>query len=72
MHHSVSTRTIRRRLQQSGMSSRYPLLHLPLTGNHMRLRHQCCDEQRTWATEWNDVVFTDESHFCLQHHVGRI
>ncbi|GFV91199.1 putative DD41D transposase [Trichonephila clavipes] len=25
-----------------------------------------------WAPEWNEVVFTDESHICLQHHDGRI
>ncbi|GFU71995.1 transposable element Tcb1 transposase [Trichonephila clavipes] len=25
-----------------------------------------------WAAEWNEVVFTDESHICLQHHDGRI
>ncbi|GFX70304.1 transposable element Tcb1 transposase [Trichonephila clavipes] len=30
MHHSVSTRTIRHRLQQTGMSVRYPLLRLTL------------------------------------------
>lgn len=71
-HHSVSARTIRRRLQQSGMSARRPLLRLPLTGNHRRLRRQWCDERRTWTTEWNDIVFTDESRFCLQHHDGRI
>ncbi|GFU21082.1 uncharacterized protein TNCV_4741621 [Trichonephila clavipes] len=33
-HHSVSARTIRRRLQQSGLSARRPLLGLPLTQNH--------------------------------------
>ncbi|GFX79749.1 uncharacterized protein TNCV_2746681 [Trichonephila clavipes] len=38
--HSVSTRTIRRRLQHSGVSARRSLLRLPLTGNHMRLPHQ--------------------------------
>ncbi|GFX39680.1 transposable element Tcb1 transposase [Trichonephila clavipes] len=37
-HHSVSARTIRRRLQQSGLSARSPLLDLPLTQNHRRLR----------------------------------
>ncbi|GFW86096.1 transposable element Tcb1 transposase [Trichonephila clavipes] len=31
---SVSTRTIRRHLQQSGMSVRCPLLRIPVTGNH--------------------------------------
>ncbi|GFV95576.1 transposable element Tcb1 transposase [Trichonephila clavipes] len=71
-HHSVSARTIRRRLQQSGLSTRRPLLGLPLTQNHRRLRRQWCDERRMWAAEWNEVVFTDESRICLQHHDGRI
>ncbi|GFV98207.1 HTH_38 domain-containing protein [Trichonephila clavipes] len=39
-HHSVSERTIRRRLQQSGLSARRPLLGLPMTQNHRRLRRQ--------------------------------
>ncbi|GFU08300.1 transposable element Tcb1 transposase [Trichonephila clavipes] len=34
MHLSVSARTIRRRLQQSGLSARHPLIGLPLTQNH--------------------------------------
>ncbi|GFU87477.1 transposable element Tcb1 transposase [Trichonephila clavipes] len=145
-HHSVSARTIRRRLQQSGLSARRPLLGLPLTQNHRRLPtrgllatdhvilnhgqvtwttpelapplltttphqqedvsaldrfnvHRCPTRQvfsgtglelvtrqatvrylyhsataavRMWATEWNEVVFTDESRICLQHHDGRI
>ncbi|GFY14098.1 transposable element Tc1 transposase [Trichonephila clavipes] len=71
-HHSVSARTIRRRLQQSGLSARRPLLGLPLTQNHKRLRRQWCNERRMWAAEWNEVVFTDESRICLQHHDGRI
>ncbi|GFV25072.1 transposable element Tcb1 transposase [Trichonephila clavipes] len=49
-----------------------PLLGLPLTQNHRRLRHQWCDERRMWEAEWNEVVFTDESRICLQHHDGRI
>ncbi|GFT16756.1 transposable element Tc1 transposase [Trichonephila clavipes] len=72
MHHSVSARTNRRRLQQSGLSARRPLLGLPLTQNHRRLRRQLCDERRMWVAEWNEVVFTDESRICLQHHDGRI
>ncbi|GFU19493.1 transposable element Tcb1 transposase [Trichonephila clavipes] len=71
-HHSVSARTIRRRLQQSGLFARRPLLGLPLTQNHRRLRHQWCDERRMWVADWNEVVFTDESRVCLQHHDGRI
>ncbi|GFW57009.1 transposable element Tcb1 transposase [Trichonephila clavipes] len=71
-HHSVSARTIRRRLQQSGMSARCPLLGLPLTQNHKRLLRQWCNKRRMWVAEWNEVVFTDESRICLQHHDGRI
>ncbi|GFV60184.1 transposable element Tcb1 transposase [Trichonephila clavipes] len=69
-HHSVYARNIRCRLQQSGLSARRPLLNLPLTQYHRRLRHQWCDERRMWAAEWNEVVFTDESRICLQHHDG--
>ncbi|GFT36433.1 transposable element Tcb1 transposase [Trichonephila clavipes] len=43
---SLSARTIRRRLQQSGLSGRRSLLSLPLTQNHRRLRQQWCDERR--------------------------
>ncbi|GFS72191.1 transposable element Tcb1 transposase [Trichonephila clavipes] len=63
-HHSVSAHTIRRRLQQSGLSARRPLLGLPLKQNHRRLRRQWCDERRIWVAEWNEVVFTDESRLC--------
>ncbi|GFV09739.1 transposable element Tcb1 transposase [Trichonephila clavipes] len=71
-HHSVSARTIRRHLQQSGLSARRPLLGLLLTQNHRRLHRQWCDERRMWVAEWKEVVFTDESRICLQHHDGRI
>ncbi|GFU41846.1 transposable element Tcb1 transposase [Trichonephila clavipes] len=50
-HHSVSALTIRRRLEQSGMSARRPLLGLPLTQKHRCLRHQWCDERRMWVAE---------------------
>ncbi|GFW40083.1 transposable element Tcb1 transposase [Trichonephila clavipes] len=69
---SLSARTVRRRLQQSGLSARRPLLGLPLTQNHRRLRRQWCNERRMWVAERNEVVFTDESRICLQHYDGRI
>ncbi|GFX04123.1 transposable element Tcb1 transposase [Trichonephila clavipes] len=50
-HHSVSARTIRRRLQQSGLSTRRPSLGLPFTQNHRCLHRQWCDERRMWAAE---------------------
>ncbi|KFM59900.1 Transposable element Tcb1 transposase, partial [Stegodyphus mimosarum] len=66
-HHPVSARTIRRRLQKSGLSARRPL-----TQNHRRLCRQWRDERKICTAEWNESVFTDESRFCLQHHYGWI
>ncbi|GFS74332.1 transposable element Tcb1 transposase [Trichonephila clavipes] len=71
-HHSVSPCTIRSRLHQSGLSVRRPLLGLSLTKNYRRLRRQWREERRMWVAEWNEVVLTDESRICLQHHDGRI
>ncbi|GFU20512.1 transposable element Tcb1 transposase [Trichonephila clavipes] len=68
-HDSVSARTIRRHLQQSGLFARRPVLGLPLTQNHRRLCRQWCNERWMWAAEWNEVVFTNESRICLQHYV---
>ncbi|GFT49617.1 transposable element Tcb1 transposase [Trichonephila clavipes] len=45
--HSVSSRTIRHCLQQSGISAKRPLLRLPLTGNHRCLHRQWCDDRWT-------------------------
>ncbi|GFV06852.1 uncharacterized protein TNCV_1962731 [Trichonephila clavipes] len=71
-YHSVSARAIRRHLQQSGLSATRLLLGLSLMQNHRRLHRQWCDERRMWVAEWNEVVFTDESRICLQHHDDRI
>ncbi|GFV67875.1 transposable element Tcb1 transposase [Trichonephila clavipes] len=49
----VSARTIRRRLQQNGLSARRPFLGLPLTQSHRHLHRQWCDERRMWVAEWN-------------------
>ncbi|GFV39346.1 transposable element Tcb1 transposase [Trichonephila clavipes] len=55
-HHSVSARSIRRRLQQSGLSARRPLLGLPLTQNHRRLRRQCLETPRREDAEQSCVM----------------
>ncbi|GFV24169.1 transposable element Tcb1 transposase [Trichonephila clavipes] len=72
MHHSIQCLRIPfdAILQQSGLSAKRPLLGLPLTQNHRRLRRQWCDERRMWVAEWNEVVFTKESRICLQPHDG--
>ncbi|GFV76306.1 transposable element Tc1 transposase [Trichonephila clavipes] len=65
---SLSARTIRCRVQKSGMSARRPFLDLHLTQNQTSHCRQWCDERRMWAAGWNEIVFTDESLICLQHH----
>ena len=67
-----SARTVRRRLQQHGLSARRPWLRLPLTLHHRQERLRWCTQRRTWVHEWQNVIFSDESRFCLQHHDGRI
>ncbi|GFW32515.1 transposable element Tcb1 transposase [Trichonephila clavipes] len=65
-------RSYRPQCTTSQWSVRKTFIDLPLTQNHRRLHRQWCDERRMWAAEWNEVVFTDESRICLQHHDGRI
>ncbi|GFU53811.1 transposable element Tcb1 transposase [Trichonephila clavipes] len=49
----------------SGLSARRPLLGLPLTQSHRRLRRQWCDERRMWAAKWNEVVLlTSHASVC--------
>ncbi|GFX53201.1 transposable element Tcb1 transposase [Trichonephila clavipes] len=65
-HHSVSTRTIRHRLQQSGLSARRPLLGLPLTQNHRSFRSQWCDERRmAWPQPYFNRIMRDHTWHAL-------
>ena len=68
----VSTRTISRRLVAGGLHSRRPLRRLPLTPQHRRQRLEWCQTRATWMTEWRNVVFSDESRFCLSSDSRRI
>ncbi|GFX60974.1 transposable element Tcb1 transposase [Trichonephila clavipes] len=61
--------TIRRHLQKSGISTRRPLLRLPLTGNHRRLRQQRCDKRDGQRNRMTLCLLT---RLHLQHNDGRI
>ncbi|GFW08488.1 hypothetical protein TNCV_2775101 [Trichonephila clavipes] len=67
---SVSTRTIQHRLQQSGMFTRRPLLHLPFSGNNRHFPRLWCDEQWTWTMVWNDHVTEESASVCNITLVG--
>ncbi|UYV73006.1 hypothetical protein LAZ67_10001495 [Cordylochernes scorpioides] len=72
LDHSISTRTISRRLVANGLHSCRPLRRLPLTPTNRRQRLEWCRARSTWMTEWHRVVFSDESRFCLSSDSRRV
>ncbi|UYV67084.1 hypothetical protein LAZ67_4003848 [Cordylochernes scorpioides] len=70
--HSISTRTISRRLVANGLHSCRPLRRLPLTPPNRRQRLEWCRARSTWMTEWHRVVFSDESRLCLSSDSRRV
>ncbi|UYV84535.1 hypothetical protein LAZ67_X002492 [Cordylochernes scorpioides] len=72
LDHSISTRTICRRLVANGLHSCRPLRRLPLTPPNRRQRWEWCRARSTWMTEWHRVVFSDESRFCLSSDSRRV
>ncbi|UYV76267.1 hypothetical protein LAZ67_13003215 [Cordylochernes scorpioides] len=72
LDHSISTRTISRRLVANGLHSCRPLRRLPLTPPNRRQRLEWCRARSTWMTEWHRVVFSDESPFCLSSDSRRV
>ncbi|UYV75943.1 hypothetical protein LAZ67_13001878 [Cordylochernes scorpioides] len=57
LDHSISTRTISRRLVANGLHSCRPLRRLPLTPPNRRQRLEYGRARSTWMTEWHRVVF---------------
>ncbi|UYV81818.1 hypothetical protein LAZ67_20002585 [Cordylochernes scorpioides] len=72
LDHSISTRTISRRLVANGLHSCSPLRRLPLTPPNRRQRLEWCRARSTWMMEWHRVVFSDESRFCLSSDCRRV
>ncbi|UYV81670.1 Transposase [Cordylochernes scorpioides] len=72
LDHSISTRTISRRLVANGLHSCRPLRRLPLTPPNRRQRLEWCRARSTSMTEWHRVVFSDESRFCLSSDSRRV
>jgi hypothetical protein len=64
-------RTMYRRIRFFGLLSYRPRLVLPLTAGHRRQRWEWCRERQQWREEWHNMVFSDESRFCLGMHDGR-
>lgn len=68
----ISERTIRRRLVESGLNSRRPATGPQLLPRHRRARLQFAQLHADWnLQQWSEVLFTDESRFCLRSPDGR-
>ncbi|GFW35190.1 HTH_Tnp_Tc3_2 domain-containing protein [Trichonephila clavipes] len=53
-------------LAETNLKSKRPFRALPLTPEHRQLRLQWCQARSTWnVTDWQKVVFSDESRFVL-------
>ncbi|GFS62718.1 transposable element Tc1 transposase [Trichonephila clavipes] len=58
--------TISRHLAEANLKSKRPFRELPLTLEHWQLCLQWCQARSMWnATDWQKVVFSDESRFVL-------
>ncbi|EEZ99903.1 hypothetical protein TcasGA2_TC002687 [Tribolium castaneum] len=68
---SVTMATVYRRIRSFGFHSYRPHLVLPLTPQQRQHRLDWCRARENWDLEWNSVVFSDESRFCLGMHDGR-
>ncbi|GFX88790.1 transposable element Tc1 transposase [Trichonephila clavipes] len=58
---------------QANLKSKRPFRALPLTPEHRQLRLQLCQTRSVWnVTDWQKVVFSDESGFVLGTDDNRV
>ncbi|GFV80939.1 transposable element Tcb2 transposase [Trichonephila clavipes] len=63
---AIVPQTISRHLAEANLKSKRPFRALPLTPEHRQLRLQWCQARSMWnVTDWQKVVFSDESRFVL-------
>ncbi|GFV32811.1 transposable element Tcb2 transposase [Trichonephila clavipes] len=62
----IVPQTISRHLSEANLKSKHPFRVLPLTPEHRQLRLQWYQARSMWnVTDWQKVVFRDESQFVL-------
>ncbi|GFV19397.1 transposable element Tc1 transposase [Trichonephila clavipes] len=70
---AIVPQTISRHLVEANLKSKRPFRALPLTPEHRQLRLQWCRARSMWnATDWQKVVFSDESRFVLGTDDNRV
>ncbi|GFU57074.1 transposable element Tc1 transposase [Trichonephila clavipes] len=63
---AIIPQTISRHLAEANLKFKRPFRALPLTPEHRQLRLQWCQARSMWnVTDWQKVVFRDESWFVL-------
>ncbi|GFV03840.1 transposable element Tc1 transposase [Trichonephila clavipes] len=70
---AIVPQTIYRHLAEANLKSKRPFRALPLTPKHRQLRLQWCQARSMWnVTDWQTVVFSDESRFVLWTDDNRV
>ncbi|GFV59015.1 transposable element Tcb2 transposase [Trichonephila clavipes] len=70
---AIVPQTTSRHLAETNIKSKRPFRALPLTPKHRQLRLQWCQARSMWnVTDWQKVVFSDESRFVLGTEDNRV
>ncbi|GFW49420.1 transposable element Tc3 transposase [Trichonephila clavipes] len=70
---AIVPQTISRHHAEANLKSKRPFRALPLTPEHRQLRLQWCQARSMWnVTDWQKVVFSDESRFVLGTDDNRV
>ncbi|GFW54048.1 transposable element Tcb1 transposase [Trichonephila clavipes] len=70
---AIIPQTISRHLAEANLKSKRTFRALPLTPEHRQLRLEWCQARSMWnVTDWQKVVFSDESRFVLGTDDNRV
>uniref|UniRef100_A0A8C7DNR2 Transposable element Tc1 transposase n=1 Tax=Oncorhynchus kisutch TaxID=8019 RepID=A0A8C7DNR2_ONCKI len=70
---SISAQTVCNRLREAGLRACRPVVRQVLTRHHHQQRRLWAQTHRRWTRQdWQKVLFSDESRFCLTRGDGRI
>ncbi|GFX65317.1 transposable element Tcb2 transposase [Trichonephila clavipes] len=70
---AIVPQTISSHLAEANVESKRPFRGLPLTPEHRQLRLQWCQARSMWnVTDWQKVVFSDESRFVFGTDDNRV
>ena len=68
----ISKQTVLRRLKERGIQPRSLYVGPKLTRRHRQARLTWCRNRQYWnATQWRQILYTDESRFSLEYPDGR-